>query len=253
MGAGAPHKAGATVEVARVSERPARARDVLWIAIYKLWEEGGRVPVFVMEVSSRKTWLEDIGNKKALCARLGVADYFLFDPEEDGRWRATVSRRRGIASRRRRIASVPMRSRRGFASSRRYILTGVDTGRPARYKSGHHKNNGGHFWWCSTSKEAGRRRLTPVSARSLVGNSTAAPLGATKPGGLRQWSGLLAWQAAAAPQGNLSPGPLPRRHSQGAPISYQVSSSPQTCTSQLPSSNGPTEQVLPTSRQGVSL
>lgn len=36
-----------------------------------------------MEVSSRNTWLEDIGNKKALCARLGVADYFLFDPEED--------------------------------------------------------------------------------------------------------------------------------------------------------------------------
>lgn len=45
---------------------------------YKLWEEG-KPPSFVMEVSSDSTWLEDTGNKKALCARLGVAEYFLFD------------------------------------------------------------------------------------------------------------------------------------------------------------------------------
>jgi Uma2 family endonuclease len=50
--------------------------------IYKLWEEG-RAPAFVLEVSSRKTWPEDEGNKKAICARLGVAEYFLYDPEGD--------------------------------------------------------------------------------------------------------------------------------------------------------------------------
>jgi len=50
--------------------------------VYKLWEESV-APCFVMELSSRKTWLEDIGNKKALCARLGVAEYFLYDPEAD--------------------------------------------------------------------------------------------------------------------------------------------------------------------------
>jgi len=49
---------------------------------YKLWEEH-EVPCFVMEVSSRSTWLEDVGNKKALCARLGVSEYFLYDPEAD--------------------------------------------------------------------------------------------------------------------------------------------------------------------------
>ncbi len=48
--------------------------------VYKLWEEG-KAPALVVEVSSRKTWLEDEGNKKALCARLGVAEYFLYDPE----------------------------------------------------------------------------------------------------------------------------------------------------------------------------
>ncbi len=50
--------------------------------IYKLWEE--RVaPEVVLEVSSRKTWLEDHGKKKVLCARLGVAEYWLYDPEAD--------------------------------------------------------------------------------------------------------------------------------------------------------------------------
>jgi Uma2 family endonuclease len=49
---------------------------------YKLWEERA-APAFVLEFSSRGTWLEDAGNKKALCARLGVTEYFLCDPEAD--------------------------------------------------------------------------------------------------------------------------------------------------------------------------
>lgn len=49
---------------------------------YKLWEES-RVPDFVLEVSSRKTATEDEGNKMVLCRRLGVREYFLFDPEGD--------------------------------------------------------------------------------------------------------------------------------------------------------------------------
>ena len=47
---------------------------------YKVWEEPVP-PTFVLEVSSKGTWLEDMGNKKALCAKLGVSDYFVFDPE----------------------------------------------------------------------------------------------------------------------------------------------------------------------------
>ena len=49
---------------------------------YKLWKEG-RAPAFVLEVTSRGTWLEDAGNKKALSAKLGVSEYFLFDPEAE--------------------------------------------------------------------------------------------------------------------------------------------------------------------------
>ena len=46
--------------------------------VYKLWEEG-RAPSVVFEVSSRKTWREDRGRKRDLCARLGVAEYYLWD------------------------------------------------------------------------------------------------------------------------------------------------------------------------------
>ena len=50
--------------------------------IYRLWDEK-YAPAIVFEVTSRKTWLEDAGNKKTLCARLRVAEYFLYDPEAD--------------------------------------------------------------------------------------------------------------------------------------------------------------------------
>lgn len=49
---------------------------------YRIWEEG-RAPDFVLEVSSRETSTEDEGNKMVLCRRLGVREYFLFDPEGD--------------------------------------------------------------------------------------------------------------------------------------------------------------------------
>ncbi len=49
---------------------------------YKLWEEGV-APAVAFEVTSRKTRREDRRTKKALYARLGVTEYFLYDPEAD--------------------------------------------------------------------------------------------------------------------------------------------------------------------------
>ena len=46
---------------------------------YKVWEEG-RGPDFVLEVASPSTWREDVGRKRSVYARLGVREYFLFDP-----------------------------------------------------------------------------------------------------------------------------------------------------------------------------
>ena len=46
---------------------------------YKLWEEA-KGPDFVLEVTSRGTWAVDRGEKRALYARLGVSEYWLYDP-----------------------------------------------------------------------------------------------------------------------------------------------------------------------------
>jgi hypothetical protein len=46
---------------------------------YKLWEEG-RVPSLAIEVTSRSTRAEDTKLKKGVYERLGVDEYFLFDP-----------------------------------------------------------------------------------------------------------------------------------------------------------------------------
>ena len=62
--------------------------DVYWIAdkprnlmlrTYLLWEEG-RVPNFVLELASAFAKKRDAEKKRKLYARLGVKDYFRFDP-----------------------------------------------------------------------------------------------------------------------------------------------------------------------------
>lgn len=50
--------------------------------VYKLWEEG-RAPSLVIEVTSNSTRDEDLNDKKDDYRRLGVEEYFLFDPYGD--------------------------------------------------------------------------------------------------------------------------------------------------------------------------
>ncbi|MBS1252714.1 MAG: hypothetical protein MAG451_01756 [Anaerolineales bacterium] len=53
---------------------PKRQRDN-----YKLWEEGGQVPDFVMEIAARNTYKNDQGRKKGLYRLLGIPEYVMFD------------------------------------------------------------------------------------------------------------------------------------------------------------------------------
>ena len=46
---------------------------------YLVWEEG-RGPDYVREVASKSTWREDLGPKRDLYARLGVKEYWQYDP-----------------------------------------------------------------------------------------------------------------------------------------------------------------------------
>ena len=47
---------------------------------YKVWEEG-KVPDFVMEMSSKTTYRNDLDEKMELYASLGIRDYVLYDAE----------------------------------------------------------------------------------------------------------------------------------------------------------------------------
>jgi len=49
---------------------------------YRLWAEG-QSPCLVIEFTSKSTRREDQHGKRALYARIGVREYFLFDPEGD--------------------------------------------------------------------------------------------------------------------------------------------------------------------------
>jgi len=49
---------------------------------YKLWEEK-QAPQVVIEITSKETQKEDMGKKRALYERIGVAEYYLFDLDGD--------------------------------------------------------------------------------------------------------------------------------------------------------------------------
>ena len=53
-----------------------------WRDVYKLWEEP-KGPDFVLEVTSPSTRREDLVQKRSLYGRLGVGEYFLFDPKDE--------------------------------------------------------------------------------------------------------------------------------------------------------------------------
>lgn len=47
---------------------------------YKVWEEAGGMPDFVLEIVSPSTWRADLGEKRDRYASLGVGEYWLHDP-----------------------------------------------------------------------------------------------------------------------------------------------------------------------------
>ncbi|MGF1571073.1 MAG: Uma2 family endonuclease [Nodosilinea sp.] len=50
---------------------------------YKTWQEGGKLPSFVLEITSRSTKRQDQEDKPRLYSRLGVEEYFQYDPTAD--------------------------------------------------------------------------------------------------------------------------------------------------------------------------
>ena len=54
--------------------------DSLWDNNRYLMWEVGKAPDFVLEIGSLSTWRKDLGDKRDLYARLGVVEYWMFDP-----------------------------------------------------------------------------------------------------------------------------------------------------------------------------
>lgn len=50
---------------------------------YQAWKEGGKLPNFVLEITSRTTKRQDESEKPLLYASLGVEEYFQYDPTAD--------------------------------------------------------------------------------------------------------------------------------------------------------------------------
>jgi Uma2 family endonuclease len=94
--------------------------------IYKLWDEG-KAPDVVIELSSRRTWGDDLQKKWRLYARLGVREYYIFDPEYDYLDPALVAYR---LSKRGELAKVKVKHRRVFSEALGLEL--VDTGETLR-------------------------------------------------------------------------------------------------------------------------
>ncbi len=56
--------------------------------LYLPWEVG-KPPDWVLEVASSSTGREDVGRKRAIYARIGVPEYWRFDPTEEGEYHGT--------------------------------------------------------------------------------------------------------------------------------------------------------------------
>lgn len=95
--------------------------------IYKLWEEG-RAPDVVFEISSRTTLFKDTQHNFRLYERLGVREYFLYDPEYD--WMPGGL----VAWRREGDELVEMEVINGVARSEVLGLDVVDTGETLRLR-----------------------------------------------------------------------------------------------------------------------
>jgi hypothetical protein len=50
---------------------------------YKVWQEGGKLPSFVLEITSQTTRRQDEDTKARLYESLGVLEYFQYDPTGD--------------------------------------------------------------------------------------------------------------------------------------------------------------------------
>jgi len=93
---------------------------------YKLWEEK-QFPQVIFEISSRRTWGEDLNKKWFLYQQFGVKEYYIFDPEYDYLPEPLIAYR----AKRGELRQVAVKNKRNF--SEELGLDVVDTGEGLRF------------------------------------------------------------------------------------------------------------------------
>ncbi len=93
---------------------------------YKLWEEK-QFPQVIFEISSRRTWGEDLNKKWFLYQQLGVKEYYIFDPEYDYLPEPLVAYR----VKRGELKQVPVKNKRIYSEELQLEI--VDTGEGLRF------------------------------------------------------------------------------------------------------------------------
>lgn len=96
--------------------------------IWKVWEEG-KAPDVVIELSSRRTWEEDLQKKWRVYEDIGVREYYIFDP-----WYEYLSRPL-LAYRREGGEFISVAVTQGAVSSAVLGLELVDTGETLRLRN----------------------------------------------------------------------------------------------------------------------
>jgi Uma2 family endonuclease len=67
----------------------------LQLRSWKMWQTARPAPSVTFEISSDTTWRKDLEDKPAQYAKLGVTEYFAYDPNEPQEWVDKTKRLRG--------------------------------------------------------------------------------------------------------------------------------------------------------------
>ena len=125
--AGMPVRGQIAPDVLAVRGVEDRVRDS-----YVVWREG-KVPDFVMEISSNRSWRRDRIKKRAIYEALGVSEYFIYDPRENFRPPRLMGLRLGGGAYREIAFESMPNGEQGLASTTLNLYAHVDDGGRLRW------------------------------------------------------------------------------------------------------------------------
>lgn len=77
-------------DIAVFKDIPIQAEEQFWLSSWDMRQPGRPAPPVIFEIASGGTWPEDveITRKPAVYGRIGVKEYFAYDPNEPSLWKS---------------------------------------------------------------------------------------------------------------------------------------------------------------------